>query len=257
MKVNKLPIHVVAEIGVNFSTLDEAQQMITYAWEAGAFGIKFQLFNEETIKDSPLKERLSKIILSEQNIEDFNEHVKRLKLAFVLTPMYLEAIDLAAKYADLIKIRFKDHENQELIDKALDTGKTVLISVPYRPIGQYMYHPRIKWLYCVSRNGIALYPPEPEDFNLDVAASCDGFSSHFSHTLFDLAYAINRLPEEAYIEKHVMLDYPYDISFSGTKFEKGSYKLSPIDEAVSINFHDLKALMQNLKILERMKRTRL
>ena len=113
-----------------------------------------------------------------------------------------------------------------------------------------MYHPRIKFLYAIPK-----YPPEPEDFNLDVAASCDGISSHFPHTLFDLAYAINRLPEEAYIEKHVMLDLPYFVA--ATEPSPPFVYPFPIDSAVSISFETLKNFISELRLIERIKRTRI
>lgn len=236
-------MHVVAEIGVNFDTRQMACEMIYSAAKIGCDYTKFQLFNRETIKESPLFKRLESLILNEDDIKTFKAQCERDKIGLILTPMYLEAVDVAAKYADLIKIRYKDRENQELIDKALATGKTLLISVPHRPIGALMYHPRIKWLYNIPK-----YPPEPEDFNLEIAASCDGISSHFPHTLFDLAYAINRIPEEAYIEKHVMMMW---------NWEPDIPRGNPIDKAVSISFEALKNFIGQLQLIERMKRIRL
>lgn len=251
-------IHVVAEIGCNWSDFKDIGEMICAAKDAKADYVKFQLFNEDTIADSPLKEKLLPLILDEVRIKDVKYLADSAKIGLVLTPMYFEAVDIAAKYADLIKIRFKDHENQELIDKALDTDRTVLISVPYRPIGQYMYHPRIKWMYCVSRNGVALYPPEPEDFNLDLSSTCDGFSSHFPHTLFDLAYAINRLPEEAYIEKHVMGTTKYAERYQiGWHPRMSMVRELPIDVNVSISFQELKIFISQLRLIERIKRIRI
>ena len=262
----------MAEIGCNWATVDEALEMIQQSKISGADFCKFQLFNKETIADSPFRDKLEKLILTEEGIKYFRAKADAVGIGFVLTPMYLEAVDLAAKYADLIKIRFKDHKNQPLIDKALATGKTVLISVPYRPIGQYMYHPRIKFLYNIPK-----YPSEPEDFNLDSASACDGVSLHFPHTLFDLAYAINRLPEEAYIEKHVMLPYPSEGALKDlqgnyavghyettivegtetTKFVQEPINVAPIDSAVSISFSELQNFISELRLIERMKRTRI
>ena len=269
---SKISIHVVVECGVNWNTVDEALLMIEEAKKANSNYVKFQVFNKEIIANSPLRERLEKLILTEEGVKYLKAKADAVEIGFILTPMYLEAVDIAAKYADLIKIRFKDHENQQLIDKALETGKTLLISVPYRPIGQYMYHPRIKWMYCVSRNGVALYPPEPEDFNLDAVACCDGFSSHYPYTILDLAYAINRFSEEAYIEKHVMLAHrgkggenTFDYYIPTGEVEgsvmspwKGAESSEiPIDANVSIEFSELEIFISNLHLIERIKRTRI
>jgi sialic acid synthase SpsE len=267
-----MTVKVIAEIGVNWEgpsqldgsahPLDNAQAMILYAKEAGASGVKFQLFNEETIKDSPLKDRLSKLILTEQNIDDLHEHVKRIGLDFVLTPMYLEAVDIAAKYADLIKIRFKDNENLTLIDKALGTGKPVLVSVPGPMLAtverQWAFSLRTNQLYCIPK-----YPPEPEDFNLDQACACKGVSLHFPHTLFDLAFAINRIYDDVYIEKHVMLGIGSRAFFTKESLENPGptaeiyFKPEPIDAAVSIGFDELANFIKQLQLIERIKRTRL
>lgn len=235
-------INIISEIGVNFDTIENAYKMISAAKKAQADYVKFQIFNQETIIDSPIKERLEPLILSESDIETLRNCAKENKIGFILTPMYIEALDLANRYADMIKIRYADHENEELIDKALDTGKPLLISVPTKPIGPLLYNPRINWMYCIPR-----YPPEPEDFNVDLASSCQGFSSHYPHTVFDLAYAIMRCYEECYIEKHVMLD-----CLGAIVLQKNNSK--PIDEAVSITFSQLHTFIQDLKLIERMRR---
>ena len=228
-------INIIAELGVNWGTIKNACEMIRFSKECGCNYVKFQVFNEDTIVDSPIREKLEPLILSESDIETLRNCADEHKIGFILTPMYMDAVDLAAKYADLIKIRYADHENKSLIDKALDTGKMLLMSVPRRPLGPMLYHIRVRYMYCISR-----YPPEPEDLDLDRAVTFHGFSSHFPHTVFDLAYAVDRTYHECYIEKHVML-----------KFSK------PIDHAVSITFERLRSFIEDLKLIERLKRTRL
>jgi sialic acid synthase SpsE len=254
-----LPCHVVAEIGVNWEKpdypLDVAQQMIFASKEAGAWGVKFQLFNEDVIKESPLRSRLQKLILTEQNVADLHEHASRLGLKFVLTPMYLEAVNIANKYADAIKIRFKDNENKPLIDKAMDTGKPVLISLQKLPIDPMLaYNARVFMMYCIPK-----YPPEPEDFNLERACVCKGFSSHFPHTLFDLAFAINHVHKEVYLEKHVRFPPAHTInaSFTIDKTGKIEDEPPPIDAAVSITFDELATFIKQVGLIERIQRTRI
>lgn len=243
-------IHLICEIGCNWASIDTALKMIKEAKEtANCWAVKFQLFNEETIKDSPIKDKLEPLILKEKDVKKLRKLAKLVGLQFILTPMYLDAVKLAGDYADYIKIRFKDHENQPLIDKALETGKTLFISVPHRPVSpQLMYNPRQRYFYCVPR-----YPPEPEDFNLEVASTCHGFSSHYPHTLFDLAFAINRFHEEAYIEKHVMISKFYRKKMD----EQFEYIAQPIDHAVSVTFKELGEFIKQLKLIERMKRIRI
>jgi len=254
-----MTVKVIAEIGCNWSDfMSDARAMVAASKEAGADYVKFQLFNEETIKESPLKDRLTPLILTEEKVKWLRFETNQNKIGLILTPMYLEAVEIAAKYADIIKIRFLDHENQQLIDKAMDTGKPVLISVPRPMIGPFFYHLRVYQLYCIPK-----YPPAPEDFNLDQACACKGLSSHFPHTLFDLAFVINRIYDDVFIEKHVMLGIGYRAFFTKESLENpGStaeiyFKPEPIDAAVSIGFPELKNFISQLKLIERIQRTRI
>lgn len=251
-------VNIIAECGVNFDNLETASNMIGRAKLAGADYVKFQLFNVSTIIDSPEYDRLRKLILSEEDVKYLQAIAENREIGFILTPMYLEAVDIAAKYSDYIKIRFKDHENQPLIDKALETGKTILISVPSKPIDALLYHPRIRYLYCLPS-----YPPEIEDFNLEIACSCHGFSSHYPHTVCDLAYVINRFYAECFIEKHVMLATK-EIGIVATYADNTKETVAtveiandPLDKAVSITFEELNCFVKQVKMIEKMKRLRL
>jgi len=247
-----MTVKVIAELGCNFDTRQMAHKMIHEAKQAGCGYVKFQLFNEEVIKDSPLRDRLKPLILDEKDIIAFKGQCDCDEIALVLTPMYLEAVDIAAKYADMIKIRFKDNENTALKLKAWETGKPVLISVS-RPILND-FSPRIFPMYCLP-----VYPPEPEDFNLEVATACRGFSSHYPHTLFDLAFAINRLYDDVYIEKHVRFPPAHMVNavFTIDRNNRIEDVPPPLDAVVSITFDELRIFVNNLKILERMRRIRL
>lgn len=253
-----MPCRVIAEAGVNWESFSDAVHMIIEAKCAGADYVKFQLFNEETIADSLFRERLKPLILGETEVRTLKMSADTEKIGLVLTPMYFEAVDIAAKYADMIKIRFKDHENDMLIDKAVDTGKPILISVP----GPTMGHSGRTWPFLLRvypLYNIPKYPPEPEDFNLDQACACKGMSSHFPHTLFDLAFAINRIYDDVFIEKHVMINPlhqpgPRLINELEHTIE-AVYK--PIDYDVSITFEMLKNFISQLQLIERIQRTRI
>lgn len=244
-------VHVVSEIGVNYDSLTTAKAMIREASKSGCDYAKFQLFNKDVIKDSPIREKLEPLILNEGNVKDLVQFAKKHEIGIIFTPMYLDAVDIAAKYGDYIKIRYADHKNEELIEKAEATGKTLLISVPYRPLN--VYSPRKKYLFCLP-----MYPPRIEDFNLEVACSCHGLSSHFPHTVCDLAYVINRSFEECFIEKHVMAG----LLTKWVKDERLSefpipVEYEPLDKAVSVTFQQLKDFVEQVKLVEQMKRIRL
>lgn len=239
-----MSIELIAEIGCNWHGLRDAARMIKAAKAAHADFVKFQLFGEQEIADikevnKALYKKLTKKVLTEKAVKTLKKGADRKKIGFILTPMSLEAVDIADKYADeYIKVRFKDHENSELINKILDTGKTALISVPARPVADMTryYNPRVKFLYCLPD-----YPPKIEDFCLEFATTCEGVSSHFPHTVCDLAFAINRLYEHAFIEKHVMFSH-YNSFFL------------PIDFKVSITFEQLAEFKKQLRLISQIRR---
>lgn len=246
---------IIAEIGCNWGSWKYALKMIEEAKNAGADAIKFQLFNEEVIRESPLFGRLQKMILLESDVAALKREADKHKLKLVLTPMYGEAVETAAKYADYIKIRFKDHENMNLIQSALDTGKTVLLSEAYHPDSMLMrYHPQIKHLYCIPK-----YPPAITDFNMDYAACFDGFSDHYPHNVCALAYAACTRTTESIIEKHVMLGIGYRAHFVNLNQPGPTAEIAfapePIDADVSIGFHELAELVHDLRLIEQMQRT--
>lgn len=257
-----MPCKIIAEIGVNWASLDMAKRMIAEAKVSGSDYVKFQLFNEETIKDSPLKEKLEPLILYEPNVKELKDCAVANKIGFILTAMYPNAIDIAKRIGvDFIKIRFADHENKELIDAAVATGNKVMISVPSKPLmATEMYHPSKIWMYCNP-----FYPPRLEDFVLEFATCCEGFSSHYPHTVCDFAYAVNRLYDTAYIEKHVM-PATRILGISAT-YQDGSKEpvataeidatSDAIDASVSITFGKLKEFIEQLRILDRIKRVRI
>lgn len=228
-------IRLIAEVGVNYRDIEHAEKMIENAKDAGADYVKFQMFSKDTISKSPIKETLRDYILTEDDVKRLKEKTKEQSIGFIITPMYLDAVDVVAKYADLIKIRFADHENEALINKAMATGKKLLVSVPKMPLNAYSA--QVQYLYCVPK-----YPPEVEEFNLDKAATCNGFSSHFPHAICDLAWAINRNFKDAWLEKHV--------------FDKTSDS-NAIDFNVSIDFRKLMILREELDLVERIQRFRI
>jgi sialic acid synthase SpsE len=248
-----MTVKLVAEVGVNWVSLEMAKQMIVEAKSSGADYIKFQLFNEKTIEDSPLRQKLKSLILSESDAKELKTCAVANEIGFILTTMYPAAVDIAKRVGvDFIKIRYADHEDKELVDAAVATGNKVMISVPSKPLlATEMYHPSKIWMYCLPH-----YPPQLEDFTLEFATCCEGFSSHYPHTVCDLAYAINRLYDTVYIEKHVMLTKPFDVweteGLSGKKIWQ-----EPLDAPVSITFKKLKEFVEQIHMLDRIKRVRI
>jgi N,N'-diacetyllegionaminate synthase len=243
-------VFIVAEIGVAWNgSLQAAKKMIEFSAKAGADTVKFQIFSENEIRDSPHYEKLKEMILDKETLKVLKTCAEVNKVEFFASAMYPEAIDLLMEVdCDYIKLREKDSTNYLLIDKALETNKAVFISTTQRPLElKYLWHPQILWFYCLP-----YYPPNLEQFDLNDASTYHGVSSHFPHYTLDLAAAslsLSQYNKPYVIEKHVMIDFP-EWTIKGTvqfpEWEK------PIDAPVSITFNQLKELVTHVRRLEKL-----
>ena len=255
-EIQPMKFTVIAEIGVNWNgDLELAKAMIGAAKEAGCDIAKFQLFRDEQIRDSPHYDKLKRMILTKQDCILLKEEAELKGLEWFASAMYPEAIDLLQELkCKKVKIRYKDNRNMKLIDKALETNMTVLISEQQKLSDTlyYRYHPQIKHMYCLPD-----YPPLMKDFNPDYAATFDGISDHFPFQIASLAYAVLTKNEAPIIEKHVMVTYSYLEKHFGTTCEVLGYHraLDPIDANVSIIFTHLETLVRNLRLIEQMNRS--
>lgn len=226
-------VYIIAEIGVNWAGSKElAFNMIKKAKEAGASAVKFQMFSDDDIKHHRLYDTLKTMIVTPEFARELKDFADKLEIDWICTPFNLEAVDilnnLGVKY---IKIREKDSGNRKLIDKALETGKTLLISAQRRPLElSLMFHANIRWLYCIPR-----YPPTAEDF-ADFKGrieGMDGFSCHYPHIVVPLlAVAWGA----KYLEVHVAPDGVDNVP----------------DKNVSLSFAQLKELVDNVRLVEKL-----
>lgn len=231
---------VVAECGVTWNgDLDLAFEMIRQSAKAKADAVKFQLFRRGQILESPHYELLKKMCLSKDDCVKLKEVADSHNIEFFASTMYLDAVDILKEIGcKKVKIRFKDHDFEPLVNKAVDSGMEVFISTDKRPSDPFLrYHPKIKWLYCLP-----FYPPQIEQFQLDYAKTFDGISCHFPHNVCALAYAACTIVENPIIEKHVMFDSWSDLS------------TTPIDWAASVTMSQLKQLVNDLRLIEQMPR---
>lgn len=223
---------VIAEIGVNWSgDFNKAQQMIESSKEAGADGVKFQLFNKEVINNSIHYEALSEMILTKNNIAFLSDQAKNNNLKFGISVMYpdgFETLDrLSYDSIDFIKIRCKDYANEEIAKPAvkfcnshnipllISTERYLLRSDYFKYVLYNTIH--ANYLYCIPK-----YPPLGSDFRLECVnpSYFNGYSNHYPYKIYPIM-AITRGLE--WIEVHVNLD-------KNTK---------AIDKAVSLSFRDL------------------
>lgn len=193
---------------------------------------KFQLYNNNVIKDSPLRSELKERMLTKKDAQELFDYGKKIGHPVIFTPMFPRAVDwIADMGCPLIKIRHADSKNERLINHALEVGVPVLLSTDDHYVGikyaQQLYSievrhvPRVELLYCVPK-----YPASPDDYELIPEQFTIGaypgapiFSGVSDHTSgFEVMQRAKECGAE-FCEVHVKL--------SGTQ---------PIDDAVSKTF---------------------
>ena len=186
-------VFITAEIGVNWNgDFKLVRQMMEDAKNSGCNAVKFQSFNEEVLKDNPLKNRLLKTAISQENIKEIDSISKDVGIEWYCTPMYHQAVDFLEPFVNRYKIRNMDsevlHKNEtsKLLDKVLDSGKEVIISSEMNPkeLGYYE-NENIKWLYVVPK-----YPCPLDDVNFLELNDFNGYSNHCSDFIAPLTATI-------------------------------------------------------------------
>jgi sialic acid synthase SpsE len=171
---------VIAECGVNWDDLKQAKVMINKSRWALCDYAKFQLYNNNVIRDHPLRAELKDRMLSKKDAQELFDYGKKIGQPVFFTPMFLDAIDWIVDIgAPMIKIRYADRYNTKLVNRAKETGTQVLMSADRDFKDLYLdSHAQTKFLYCVSR-----YPADPKDYVLTpIDFSARLFSGVSDHT---------------------------------------------------------------------------
>jgi hypothetical protein len=212
---------IIAECGINWRDLVDADQMIKAAAEAGADAAKFQAYTLDYISGHSDEQHLEEIMLDESTTRYLYWRCQQHGIEFMCTPFYPEAVAMLDPYVKRWKVRYADRMNHDILQKCIDTGKEILCSEQSPKV-----HGQIKSLYCCPE-----YPPNREITYGDVNGF-DGYSCHIPCW---------RKPEDLlgtglkYLEVHVRLDH----------YEPPHY--CPIDTAVSITMSELAELCRRLK----------
>lgn len=230
-------IITVAEIGVNWDSVEMAKKMILEAKRAGADLVKMQMYSENEIRESPYYDELRKRMLTPELVKEFKQYSEHIRIEWFCTPMNLEAVDILNELGvKKFKVRERDSENYPLINKVLETDKTVFISTTRLPTSpHYLYHPNIRWLYATPK-----YPYPIEEVELYRIPAFRGISDHtqgWTLALASAAIAVSCDLPEFIIEKHITL----------------SHDLPCIDANVSIDFKELSELIKHVRVLEKTK----
>ena len=227
---------IVAEIGVNWDgDFDLVKKMMLNAKQADCNAVKFQSFNEDTVKDHPQKERLLKSSITEDNIYEIDRIANTVDVEWFSTPMYPDAVDFLNSFVKRFKLRFHDgvslleNKTTKLFEKIISTKKEVIVSSQTSPLNSKFYeHEQIKWLYVVPK-----YPCKIEDIDFTRIKEFNGYSNHCPHILVPLAATILGAN---IIEIHITSDKSGDF----------------VDNSVSFDFNELKNLVGLIRQAEKL-----
>ena len=217
-------VFVIAELGVNWRNLNEADEMIRECAAAGADACKFQAYKPDMV-DGPKRRALIDIMLDESAVRYLYWRCLAAGVEFMCTPMYPEAVDMLDPYVKRWKIRHADRNCMELINKCEKTGKPLLVSFSENtPDCFTRKREGINILYCCPE-----YPPS-ESPDLDFK----GFDGYSCHIPFWDDIRSDLISHLKYLEVHVKRDHYPD-------------GYCPIDNAVSITMSELAELCRRVK----------
>lgn len=234
---------IIAEIGVNWDgNISIAKDMILRSKRAGADFVKFQMFNEDVIKDSKYKEELSEMIIDSSLLKFLRDYSYGAQIGFGVSIMYQEAFDIIRELKnpiDFVKIRHADRNNHELAQRAADycrdTNTTLIVSVEdffmgstlrYNTSEIYEKYEHTNYMYCIPKYPTDLSQIYKEYLNLKYF---QGYSNHFPSKYLPMIAITGKL---RFVEIHVKRPN----NSATTMYDPGLQ----IDEAVSIDFDDLK-----------------
>lgn len=238
---------IISEIGVNWSgDLSIAEYMILMSKQAGADYVKFQMFNEEVIKNSIYKDELRSMILHKEELLRLYNFAKDTCIKFGVSTMYKEAFDVldsAGIVPDFIKIRYMDRKNEDIALRAVEYCRsndvTLIVSCEDCFIGAriqydttYIYNDFsfTNFMYCVPK-----YPPELHEINKSVIENeyYHGYSNHYPSKFLPMIAVMSKLK---FIEVHVKRNiHPLVLGIN-----KGNLSVNQLDENVSLSFDDLR-----------------
>lgn len=237
-------IEIIAEIGCNhFGKMKVAKQMIEKAAEVGAQYAKFQYystdeiiaherFNPKSLYTQDMFHQIKKTEFTLEQLTELKEHCDEQQIEFLCTPFIKPArvyeLNPLVKRWKIRERDGRDIQSSPLIAAALDTRKEIFISATSRPCDeQYLFHPRIKWLFTIPK-----YPATLEQLNLSRSALYDGYSNHIPSPIAPLITVIlakAKNKSRFILEIHVK-----------------KTKTRPIDDAVSFTFSELRTLINHI-----------
>lgn len=251
--------YIIAEIGGNFRTFDEAKKLVDLAYDSGVDAVKLQTYKADTLVTKCAKFDLDnigdihQIDFFRQYQIDFDlhkkvfEYIDTLGLDWFSTPSHKTDVDmLEVLNVSAYKIGADDATNLPLIQYAASKNKPILLSSGMCTLKEI--HEMVNACLELGNHNIILfhtisnYPTYSEQVNLEVIHTLKrefpdlkiGFSDHTIGTIASFAAACMGADV---IEKH----FTYDKNAQGP------------DHQLSANPEEMKDIVNQIREVEKMK----
>ena len=214
-------IKIIAEVGCNYNTLEEAFQFIEESAKLNLFACKFQIFNFDLIRDHPQREFLESIMIDKKRAIMLLHYGKDVGIPVFFSVMYRAAFSWLRELDPLYyKIRYADRFDEDILWYSLHSGKPVFISYGYNE--QMIELPNIIKLFCSP-----IYPSKLTDYRFSIRYGYepryDGLSNHVGLELLKLHVDYGKYE---YHEVHCKLD-----------------NTEPLEDAWSVSFSELRKVL--------------
>lgn len=232
-------VFIIAEAGVNFRDMNEADIMIKEAATAGVDAVKFQVFTIDHLPD--WLRPTPPPILTETDVRYLYWRCRARSVEFMATPFYPAAVDLLNPYVKRWKIRCNDPKKPEIILDCIQTGKQIIVSKNTE--GFYRDDEGlISTLYCCPQ-----YPPsEYPNFYIEGDDEDRTTGSRFIDPQFFRGYSCH-IPEIEHIIDFVSKYPTLDIIEVHVKRDEYNPPWCCPDNNVSITMSELAELCRRLK----------
>lgn len=253
--------YIIAEIGGNFTTYEEAKALIDAAKSSGVDCVKFQTFKAETIScknqffdmESTGKisqyEYFKKYEISEELHRKIIDYTVSVGLDWFSTPSHTTDLDLLIKLnVKAIKVGADDANNLPFLKEIAKTGLAIVLSTGMCTLEEVKE--AVDTILKEGNNKIVIlhtvsgYPTYPEQVNLNILNTYrrefpDFYTGFSDHTLSPLACIAAAAMGANVVERHFTLD----------KNAEGP------DHIISATPEEMKYIVDSIREIEMMKGT--
>ena len=238
---------IIAEIGSNWEgKISTAKKIIKECKDAGADGVKFQMWRAEDLysKKIPEWDDIKKSELNFEKAKIIKKYSDSIGIEFFCSVFYPEAVDFMEslkikkyKIASRTSVK-KDFNSEDTLKKIALTKKSIIISMGMggnkKKLEKIFKNNNKLFCYCIAE-----YPLEFNKINWKNAMKYDGFSDHTLGITAPIIFTIlkkQKKIKKILIEKHVKL-----------KNSKGP------DASTSIDTEQLKKMISDIRLIEKIK----